>query len=227
MNNDRRLILVCVLTIATGVVSIWNSVLLTRMSEESGNRSDSPSLFPTAQAAEEERVDLWALWSPVDACHGSGEWGTDGTFVGSARDDSAWVPTRTVWCLMPNRDTVDDETDHVLVRYVQPQGSDRARRDLPWNAPKDLQTGERGMTDAFGPACGGAFVAWSPGDERDQGRLVTETDGVVARITGATGGRLLCLDDDGVLAMRVRTYDGTWVPSRDGALATDVERTHY
>lgn len=145
----------------------------------------------TAQAAEEERVNLFAIDRPHDACDASPHW--DGHAVAWHRDERFATRLR-VWCV---EKASDAEASRISV-WSQSEGDASAR----WEAiqrdfypHRMIEDGE--AKDTLADACGeNGFLGWSKAGLRAEGDVIRRGDGEHRRIVGFTGGMVWCLGKD-------------------------------
>lgn len=175
---------------------------------------EATSVFPTAQAAEPERKDLFALNSPSDACqHGD-------DVIAWKRDDRFATQLR-VWCVERSDGTAGDS----VVVWVQAENQRFASRHVinsefysRWVLSRDADK------QPYVDACGGdGFLGWSRGTSSfGEGGVTRRQDGDRIQITGFYDGNLWCLGDDLYTLQNALEHDDNR-PDRRLDIAKDVE----
>lgn len=144
-------------------------------------------IVTTAEAAEEERQDLFALGDPRSAC------GWKDRAIAWKRDDS-FATRLTVWCVEKHEDTEGDN----VVAWMQTEGQPFAtlvviQRDF--YSHKVLAN--PGDKEFVARACGvDRFLGWGKGSGDNEGGAIRRGDGEAVRIVGFYGGLVWCVVDD-------------------------------
>ncbi len=171
------------------------------------------SPLPAAQAAQEDRVDLWAFDRPEQVCRSMG--GT-GWLLTSSKEDT-WAPTLKVWCLQEG--SPYDSTRR-LVSYTQAVGADST---MGYELVDGLSEDSNDLKPILAPFCGdGTYIGWGPTPrfpDQPEGAVVKTVGGTSGtQVVGANGGTLYCLDATHHLAElhQVGTSDQWEVPPAPG-----------
>jgi len=165
------------------IVSATTWLVLRGLNEEPG-----ASGLSFAQASEPDRIDLFALNAPANACQNGDD------IIAWHRDDSFATQLR-VWCV----ERSDGAEGDSVVAWSQAENQRFATRrvvDSEFYSHKVLLDGED--KKPYVDACGGdGFLGWSrSGMPHSVNGVTTRQDGDKIKITGFYGGNLWCLGDD-------------------------------